>query len=103
MTYRLTHTDTEARLTLTGTLTSSDHDWFKAGIDAAFACAPPVILLDLAGITRIDSSGLRMLVILRDEGLRRGVPLALINPSTAIERLLELVDFPALFEIRHDV
>ena len=51
---------------------------------------PPVEVLDLAGVSFIDSSGLRVLVEGHQTRLERGSRLVLRSPSAAVQRLLEI-------------
>ena len=51
---------------------------------------PPVEVLDLAGVSFIDSSGLRVLVESHQARLDRGSRLVLRSPSAAVQRLLEI-------------
>ena len=51
---------------------------------------PPVDTLDLAGVSFIDSSGLRVLVEAHQARVDRGARLALRAPSAAVQRLLEI-------------
>jgi anti-sigma B factor antagonist len=48
------------------------------------------IVLDLAGLTFLDSSGLRVFVTAREALRARGGELALSNPSTNTQRLLDI-------------
>jgi anti-sigma B factor antagonist len=51
---------------------------------------PPVDVLDLAAVTFIDSSGLRVLVEAHQMRIERGTRLALRSPSAPVQRLLEI-------------
>jgi anti-anti-sigma factor len=48
------------------------------------------LVLDLSGITFLDSSGLRALLQLSQQSKEDGFELALIRPSEVVERLLDL-------------
>jgi anti-sigma B factor antagonist len=54
------------------------------------AAEPPVEVLDLAGVTFIDSSGLRTLVEAHQARAETGSRLMLRAPSAAVQRLLEI-------------
>ena len=58
------------------------------------------LLIDLSGVTYIDSSGVATLV----EGLRRaresGIGFALVAPSPAVMQVLELARLDSVFEVR---
>jgi anti-sigma B factor antagonist len=51
---------------------------------------PPVEVLDLAGVSFIDSSGLRVIVEAHQSRLAAGSRLVLRSPSAAVQRLLEI-------------
>jgi anti-sigma B factor antagonist len=50
----------------------------------------PIDVLDLAAVTFIDSSGLRVLVEAHQVRMERGTRLALRAPSAPVQRLLEI-------------
>lgn len=54
------------------------------------AADPPVEVLDVAGVTFIDSSGLRVLVEVHQARAARGSRLVLRAPSAPVQRLLEI-------------
>jgi anti-sigma B factor antagonist len=51
---------------------------------------PPVEVVDVAGVTFIDSSGLRVLVEAHQTRAAAGSRLVLRAPSSAVQRLLEI-------------
>lgn len=57
------------------------------------------VVLDLHGVTFIDSSGLRALVTARQRADDQGVSFALIGRSQAVERLLQVTGLDSVFEI----
>jgi anti-anti-sigma factor len=59
-------------------------------VQQAFATAPDSVLLDLGGLTFIDSSGLRVLVALSNDARARGAALSLRNVPRHAERVLDL-------------
>jgi anti-anti-sigma factor len=50
------------------------------------------IVLDLEGVTFLDSTGLQSLVRAREAADQRGEELILRHPSTAVQRLLDLTN-----------
>src|SRR4051812_19022257 len=54
------------------------------------AADPPTEVVDVAGVTFIDSSGLRVLVEAHQTRAARGSRLVLRAPSVAVQRLLEI-------------
>lgn len=72
----------------------------RKAILKAVPSAGGVLLIDLAGVTYIDSSGVATLV----EGLRstreHGAGFALVSPSRAVMQVLELARLDSIFEVR---
>ncbi len=50
------------------------------------------VVLDLAGVSFLDSSGLQCLVQVREAARERGIDVILRNPSAAIQRVLDLTN-----------
>jgi anti-sigma B factor antagonist len=66
-------------------------DSFTAPVlEARLAEDPQVEVVDVANVTFIDSSGLRVLVQVHQERLAAGEALVLRSPSAAVQRLLEI-------------
>jgi anti-anti-sigma factor len=57
------------------------------------------VILDLAGVGFMDSSGLRALLEARQRCLDAGRPFRIARPSDAVQRVLELVDLAREFEV----
>jgi anti-sigma B factor antagonist len=57
------------------------------------------VVLDLAEITFLDSSGIRALLVARKQALASGTRLSLRRPSPAVQRVLELTAVVGAFEI----
>lgn len=57
------------------------------------------VILDLAGVGFMDSSGLRALLEARQACLDAARPFAIARPSEAVRRVLELVDLAGEFEV----
>ncbi len=56
------------------------------------------VLLDLAGVSFIDSSGLRSLVTIKQEVEERGSRLFLTRPAPPVTQLLEIAGMSTFFE-----
>jgi anti-sigma B factor antagonist len=67
-------------------------------LDAIPGGSGPVVL-DLAGVQFMDSSGLRSLLEARQSCIDAGRPFAIARPSAAVSRVLELVDLASEFEV----
>jgi anti-anti-sigma factor len=57
------------------------------------------VIIDLAAVEFMDSSGLRSLLEARTAAADAGRPFALARPSAAVARVLELVDLTREFEV----
>ena len=60
--------------------------------------SPGRIVLDLGGIEFIDSTGLRILLSLRNDAKRNGHPLVLVPPRPAARRIFEITVTRELFD-----
>lgn len=57
------------------------------------------VILDLAGVAFMDSSGLRALLEARQKCRDAGRPFVIARPSDPVRRVLELVDLTGEFEV----
>ncbi|WP_157749283.1 STAS domain-containing protein [Jatrophihabitans sp. GAS493] len=55
------------------------------------------LVLDMAGVTFIDSSGVGGLVELRTAAIERDQQVTIVNPSSRVHRLLELTGLGSVF------
>jgi anti-sigma B factor antagonist len=60
------------------------------------------VVIDLRDVEFMDSSGLRVLLSLRNDAKRDGHDLVLVPPPRAVERLFELTATRGLFDWRDD-
>lgn len=86
---RVAHTviDGRHRITVAGELDAFTAPGLRAGIALA---AGTEVLLDLAGVTFIDSSGLAMVVESHQRLRADDRRLVIVQPSAIVQRLLEL-------------
>lgn len=70
-----------------------------AGTLRELGSADQRVVVDLAGVDFIDSSGLRVLLAADDDLRSRGSVLVLREPSEAVRRLLEITDLLDRLEI----
>lgn len=59
---------------------------------------PKGYVIDLDGVSYMDSSALGMLLVLRDQA-GEGVSITLARPRPAVRKLLEIANFQKLFRI----
>ena len=79
-----------------------ESDKLREGILAAFDKGSKKILLNLAGLERLDSSGLGSLVSVYASITRRGGEVKLLSPGARVLELLKVTNTAALFEILTD-
>ena len=65
----------------------------------AFDC-PAQLVVDLAGVDRVDSSGVGSLVEGRQNANKKGVHFALCSVNASLRRVLERIRLDTIFEIR---
>jgi anti-anti-sigma factor len=96
---RLSVTTLAAGWTLAGEIDA----FTSAELAEAFQHVPDladgVIEVDVAGVTFIDSSGLRVLIGLTDRVATDGGRVALLNPSSAVSKILEITGLESTFGV----
>lgn len=92
-----------ARLAVTGELDGSTTTELLEAVRKVLAApAPERVELHLAGLTFIDSAGIRCLLICRTAAEDAGSRLTLVDPSRAVIRVLEITSLLDLFGLpRH--
>jgi stage II sporulation protein AA (anti-sigma F factor antagonist) len=70
-------------------------DWFSAELARQIASMPPPIVLDLRGVTFIDSSGLSVLVT-----IARTTSLKICGASDAARRVIELAGLSEFLQLQ---
>jgi anti-sigma B factor antagonist len=78
--------DVDGTLILVGEIDS----YTAPALAERLANEPQVLMVDLAGVTFIDSSGLRILVEAHRARIDSDASLTLRSPSAAVQRLLEI-------------
>lgn len=85
-------------LRLDGELTIYRAAELKTALLLALGRAADTLVLDLSGVSEIDSAGLQLLLLLRAESAAAGRRLQLAAPSEAVQELVALLDVAPLFE-----
>ena len=78
--------DVDGALVLVGEIDS----YTAPALAERLANEPKVLVVDLAGVTFIDSSGLRILVEAHQARIASDASFTLRSPSAAVQRLLEI-------------
>jgi len=71
---------------------------FESALQTALAGSPASIVIDLAALSFMDSSGLRVLVSLSKEAESRGATLGLRNIPRHAQRVLDITGLTEWFE-----
>lgn len=88
------------RVALAGRFTFNDHEEFEKLLVAVAQCANAPLALDLQALEFMDSAGLSMILIAREEAERHGTRLSLYSPTGRVSQLLRLAAVDTLVDIR---
>jgi anti-sigma B factor antagonist len=80
---------TETIITISGEFDASGTKWFGACIGAVLEKDPGTMTIDTRGLTFMDSSGLRSLLLARAAADEAGVAFHISEPSSVVRRLAE--------------
>ncbi|WP_435271129.1 STAS domain-containing protein [Streptomyces sp. 1222.5] len=94
--------DQSVLVTLNGTLDHHTSAQLPASLHALLPAARPAVLLDLSGLSFIDSTGLTCLLQVRRAVNDAGGAIDLIAPSPPVTRLLNLTGIDQVFPIHSD-
>lgn len=87
----------QQRLQLSGELVAEACADFREIVMEVAVKQPPEIILDMAGVPFIDTSGLGVLVGLRTHMKSKGIVLRLVNPSEKVHQNFKLTRLDAIF------
>lgn len=88
----LTHVDGDAVLVVRGEIDLSSARVLREAVERCQSSGVPVVL-DFAGVTFMDSSGLTVLI---DASTRHGDPVCVRNASERVRQLLEITGLESL-------
>jgi anti-sigma B factor antagonist len=77
-------------LALTGELSLADASALERRLEQVLTTSATTIVVDLAGVEFIDSTGLSVLVRAQQQASERGIELGVANPNAQAARLLSL-------------
>ena len=89
-------------LEIIGRVDNSNVGTLANTLDEAITQERYEMVLDMSGVTFINSAGLRELVRIFKRSQRAGGMLHILNPSDQVQRLLELVGLDSVFHIYFD-
>ena len=81
--------DVDPVIIVEGEFDASGTDWFGACVSAVLQRHPASIAVDARGLSFMDSSGLRSMLIARAAAEEAGVRFRISQPSPAVRRLVE--------------
>lgn len=84
-------------LAVSGDVDVATVDAFIARAEEAFAGADGALVIDVGGVTFIDSSGLGALVRIHKSAQEKGLGMRLVNVPTAVSRIFDLTGLGSLF------
>lgn len=99
MRYDVTQSGNDLIVSLSGRLSFSSFGAFAGLMRQLDGPCEPRVVFDLSSVDHLDSAGLGLLHIAREELGRRGVSVCLSSPVGGVRRLLELTDAESCFEI----
>jgi len=86
-----------AVLSLQGRIVNGETASLREAVRAQSTAA--AIVLDLAGVSAIDASGLGLLLQVRNEFQARGVRLRVMNANGLVRRVFEITRLDSVFEV----
>lgn len=86
-------------ITLSGKFTFSDHANFKQLFESFADDKVNQVVVDMADVEFIDSAGLGILLLARDEGEKASVKLSLKEPKGQVKKMFEVSRFYEFFDI----
>lgn len=99
MDYRITETDKAVHVALSGRLDFSCNPVFERLLDEIGTLRNRRVVFDLSLVMHVDSIGLGLLHIARDDLASANSTLVLASPRSSVTRMLDLTDALAHFEI----
>lgn len=97
--YKTKLSDNITTVEMTGRFTFGDHSSFRKLIEEVRDHDSTTMVLDIAGVEFIDSAGLGMLLLARDEGEKSSTTVVLRGAQGQVKRMLEVARFDTLFKL----
>jgi HptB-dependent secretion and biofilm anti anti-sigma factor len=88
-----------AHVSISGEFTFTDHAAFKVMVGQLFEGKGSPIVIDLSKLEFIDSAGLGMLLLARDEATKSARKLVLRSPNGQVKRMFGVTKFDTLFDV----
>jgi len=97
MDYTVTDMGTQKRIEMAGRFTFADNQKFRKIIGMLSGDASSAIAFDFAGVEFIDSAGLGMMLLFRDECMKRKVALSISGACGQVEKIFKISKFDQIF------
>ena len=97
MQFQLNHNS--SLVSMSGEFTFTDHAQFKSLMTHLFETKDAPVVIDLSKLEFIDSAGLGMLLLARDEAMKTNRALILRGPSGQVKRMFGVTKFDTLFDV----
>jgi anti-anti-sigma factor len=97
--YKTETADGTTKVELSGRFTFGDHSSFRKLIEEIRPHGSDTYVLDVAGVEFIDSAGLGMLLLARDEGEKTNTSVVIRGAQGQVKRMLEVARFDTLFKL----
>lgn len=99
MDYALRFTPAAITVIMLGQFTYSDHQNFREILYLTQKKDIRHLDLNLGGVSHIDSSGIGMLLLLKQAAEQKHIAVRLHSPQERMKKVLEITNFHKLFEI----
>jgi anti-anti-sigma factor len=86
-------------VSMTGEFTFADHPAFQGILKQLNDGRGRPVVFDMTGLDFIDSAGLGMLILARDEAKKLGSAIRLRGPQGQVKRIFAVTKFDALFAV----
>lgn len=99
MEYAITHSNLLTHVRLTGQFTFTDHQKFRRIIEDVRERKSESVKMDFTAVDFIDSAGLGMLLLLREECHNLHIALSLHGAHGQVEKIFMISKFDELFRL----
>jgi anti-anti-sigma factor len=96
----LIHSDNNS-VEISDKISFEDHKEFRNIVDFIITSKSANISIDISGVTFIDSMGLGMFLIMRDEAKNLDKQITLVKPQGQIKKMFDISRFNDLFNIEY--
>lgn len=100
MDYTINSNENGSSVQMSGQFTFADTQNFKPIIELVIGDKVQTMSLDFSDVTFIDSAGMGMLLLLRDECQNRNIPISIHSPQGQVAKIFQISRFDALFSIQ---